>query len=110
MSAEEQLKSAGFKKIKNDNGGDSCLFCDYYHLSSDKTEAICNLHGVKFWGDFEASEHICNRFNGSTIDLLFSAIAQKDSKSTMPTKQKPNAQVSQKNGGLYKIFKIFGHG
>ena len=43
MSAEEQLKSAGFKKIKNDNGGDSCLFCDYYHLSSDKTEAICNL-------------------------------------------------------------------
>lgn len=99
MSAEERLKSAGFKKIKNDNGEDCCLFCNYYHLSSDKTEASCNLNGVRFLGNFEASEHICKKFDGSTMDSLFKELAQENSKSATPTNRKPDVQASQKGGG-----------
>lgn len=108
MSAEERIRSAGFKKIKNDNGEDSCLFCDYYHLSSDKKEATCSLHGVRFWEDFEASEHICNRFNGGTIDSLFSALAQENTNPVTAKEPKPEAPVSQKTGWLHKIFRGFG--
>ena len=107
MGAEERLKSAGFKKIKNGNGDDCCLFCNYYHLSNDKSEASCTLHGVRFWEDFEASEHICAKFDSSTIDSLFNEIAQENSQSAMPTNQKHKSQASQKSGWLNKIFKIF---
>lgn len=98
MSAEERLKNAGFKKIKNDNGDDSCLFCNYYHLNSDKTESSCTFYGVKFWEDFEASEHVCSRFDGSTIDSLFKAAAEEYSKPETSAGQKQNAQASQKEG------------
>lgn len=108
MSAAERLKSVGFKKIKNDNGDDSCLFCNYYHLSSDKTEAICKLNSVRFPDDFEASEHICKKFNGSITDSLFNEIAQESSTSTTATNVTPSVQSSQKVGWLNKILKIFG--
>ena len=96
MSAEERLKSAGFKKIKNGNGDDCCLFCNYYHLSNDKSEASCTLYGVRFLGDFEASEHICNRFDGSELSSLMKAAVEEYSKPERSADQKQNAQASRK--------------
>ena len=103
MSAKERLKNAGFKKIKNGNGDDSCLFCSYYHLSSDKTEASCSLHRVRFWEDFEASEHICNRFDGSAMDSLFKEIAQENLMSSTSANRSSNTQLTRKVGWFNKI-------
>lgn len=88
MSAEERLKSAGFKKIKNGNGDDCCGFCNYYHLNSDKMEASCTLHGVRFWRDFEAIEHVCNRFDGSELSSLMKAAVEEYPKPERSADQK----------------------
>lgn len=103
MSAEERLKSAGFKKIKNDNGDDCCGFCNYYQLNSDKAEASCTLHGARFWRGFEATEHVCNRFDGSELTSLLKAAV-----SETPAGHKQTAQASQNVSLLNKIFKFFG--
>lgn len=107
MSAEEKLKDGGFRK-QDESGGDSCLFCNYYHLSNDKTEARCNLYGVKFWNDFEASEHVCNKFDGSMLDSLLNAVAEENSRSATSDGQKHNVQASQKEG-CYIATAVYGN-
>ena len=97
MNADEKLKSAGFGK-QNEDGGDCCLFCNYYHLSSDKTKAKCMLHEVRFWDEFEASEYVCRRFDGGMLDSLFSEIAKESSGSAIPSNQKQVSQSSLKEG------------
>ncbi len=97
MDAGEKLKTSGFRK-QNESGGDSCLFCNHYHLSSDKTEASCMLHNVRFWDAFEASEYVCKRFDGSMLDSLFNEIAQENSKSAISNSQKENTSSPQKEG------------
>lgn len=107
MSAEEKLKKGGFRK-QNESDGNSCLLCDHYHLSNDKTEASCKLYGVKFWNDFEASEHVCNKFDDSMWNSLFNEVAEENSRSTTSDGQKHNVQASQTEG-CYIATAVYGN-
>ena len=58
------------KKIENKNGDDSCIFCNFYKNDS------CTFHKVKFSGNFEPSDHICDKFDGSQWDSLMKEVVR----------------------------------
>lgn len=78
-SAKEGLKSVEFRK-QNENGGDSCLFCNYHHLSKDKIVDRCELYGVRFWNNFSAGDYVCSNFDGSILDSLLDGINEENQK------------------------------
>ena len=96
MNSRELLKNAGFTK-QNESGEDSCLFCDYYHLDSQKSIASCELHGVRFWDDFSAGEYVCKKFNGSNFDTIVDLLKD-NSNSSNDTSSKQGNSSSQKEG------------
>lgn len=109
MNAQERVKKAGFRKFQNENAEDCCLFCNYYHLSSDKTVASCKLHEVTFWSSFEASDHVCNRFNGDMLQSLFEDIANENLESSKNINiKKQNSQSSKKKEGCYIATAVYG--
>lgn len=102
MDAREKVKRAGFKKFENENADDCCLFCNYYHVNREKNISSCRLHDAIFWDTFEASDYVCNRFDGSMLSSLFNDIANENLESTANTNvQKQN--VPKKEGKIHKL-------
>lgn len=74
-SAEGKLKRNGFRE-KNEEGGDSCAWCNYNWGDGGKA---CSLYGVKFWDDFKPIDYVCDRCNCSVFDSLIEGIKKQDS-------------------------------
>lgn len=107
MSAEERLKSAGFRK-KNESSHDFCLACKYFYFDSDNDKTVmgCKLHGIKFWDDFVSADYICRNFDRYFIDI--------DSETETLVSDKQKKQSSPKEVYIpivvYMIVTAFGGG
>ena len=83
-SVETRLKNAGFK-LRDENCEDSCLFCNYYHLTDNDKIPVCELLGIKFADNLPLQDYICMKFDGGIFDSLIEA---QQSEKIEKTKQK----------------------
>lgn len=74
MSVEERLNRAGFRRVTKDNDT-CCALCNYYTVTDDTNEDVCELHRVNFGKNFDASGYECgavdcSRWNNLTNGIL----------------------------------------
>ncbi|MBN2929274.1 MAG: hypothetical protein JTJ12_18095 [Eubacterium sp.] len=102
-----RLENAGFK-LKDENGEDSCLFCNYYHVTDNDKASVCRLLGVQFGNSFEPQNCICEKFDGgifnSLIDEVKKEAEEKQPKEKEEIKQpKEKEEIKQKDGKVRRI-------
>lgn len=93
-----RLENAGFK-LKDENGEDSCLFCNYYHVTDNDKASVCRLLGLQFGNNFEPPNCICEKFDGGIFNSLIDEV-KKEAEEKQP---KEKEEIKQKDGKVRRI-------
>lgn len=100
---QTRLRMAGFK-LKDENCEDSCLFCNYYHLTAGDRIPVCELLGIQFGNNFEPEDCICRKFDGGIFDSLIDEV-KKEAEIKQP---KAKEEAKQENGKVREILNHIG--
>ena len=110
MNVEERLSRAGFRKVDKDNDT-CCALCNYYTVTDDTNEDVCELHRVNFGKNFDSWRHECgtvdcSRWNNLTNGILEEMKEEKNATNSMNSRQE--IQQSAQKEGCYIATAVYG--